>query len=335
MRRWSLLPVLMAWGACTGSVDDDGAPVAPPPPAPPAPVTLAFVAPAAGTSVARDVVIDSGELAAVLDVEVAIGGAPARVELHRGALAIGTLDGSGHAAIELVDAGDVTLSATAYDAAGAVLATAAVPVRVVEPEVADCHAWLDLYGLDWQPAAAQLGVADPVSVTPPINGVSYRYVENTGPRATFFMDCALARSLARAAPVLRARGVVEVADIGVYNYRCIGGGAPPCERGLSQHAQAMGIDIAGVTDVDGLYSSVNDDWVIDGAGEPTCTAATEAGKDEFLHELICALKAARVWNIVLTPNYNAAHRNHFHVDLTPGSDYLKSHRGVDDGPDRH
>jgi hypothetical protein len=331
MRRWYLLPVLMAWGACTGSVDDDGAPA--PPPGPPAPVTLAFVAPAPGATFAREVVSESGELAALVDVEVAVAGAPARVELHRGELAVGVLDGGGRAALELVDAGAVTLTATAYDAAGAVLATTAVAVVVVEPAAADCHAWLDLYGLDWEPAAAQLGVADPVTVRPPINGVGYRYVENAAPRTSFFMDCQLARSLARAAPVLRARGVVEVADIGVYNYRCIGGGVPPCERGLSQHAQAMGIDIAGVTDGDGVFSSVNDDWVID--TEPTCTAPTEAGKDEYLHELICALKAAGVWTIVLTPNYNAAHRNHFHVDLTPGSDYLRAYRGVDDGPDWH
>jgi hypothetical protein len=34
-----------------------------------------------------------------------------------------------------------------------------------------------------------------------------------------------------------------------------------------------------------------------------------------------------VWNIVLTPNYNADHRNHFHVDLTPGSDFIERRVG--------
>ncbi len=29
-----------------------------------------------------------------------------------------------------------------------------------------------------------------------------------------------------------------------------------------------------------------------------------------------------IWNVILTPNYNAAHDNYFHVDLTPGSDYI-------------
>jgi hypothetical protein len=330
LRRFWIIGALL--GGCLGEIDGDGV-VAPPPVE--APVSVGFVAPASGATFAREVVIDTGELGAAIAVEVAVTGAPARVELRRGDLAIGALDAAGRATVTLIDAGAVTLTATAYDAAGAELASAAVAVTVVEPTVTDCHEWLDLYGLSYEAGPAQLGVADPVTVTLPLNGVAYRYVSNRAPRTTLFMDCQLARSLARAAPILRARGVVEVADIGVYNYRCIGGGQPPCEGGMSQHAYALGIDLAGFTDGDGVFSSVNDDWVIDGSGEKTCTAPTEPGKDTFLHELICALKAAGVWNIVLTPNYNAAHRNHFHVDLTPGSNFLKARTTVDDGPDRH
>ena len=32
----------------------------------------------------------------------------------------------------------------------------------------------------------------------------------------------------------------------------------------------------------------------------------------------------RIFNIVLTPNYNSAHDNHFHVDLTEGSNFIGS-----------
>ena len=333
LRRFGIIGALL--GGCLGEIGGDGPDGIDPPPPVDVPVTLGFVVPAAGAAYAREVVVDTGELGAAIAVEVAITGAPARIELRRGDLAVGALDAAGRATVTLVDAGAVTLTATAYDATGAELATAAVAVSVVEPTVADCHGWLDLYGLTYETGPAQLGVADPVTVTLPLNGVAYRYASNTAPRTTLFMDCQLARSLARAAPILRARGVVEVADIGIYNYRCIGGGQPPCEGGMSQHAYALGIDLAGFTDGDGVFSSVNDDWVIDGSDEKTCTAAAEPGKDAFLHELICALKGAGVWNIVLTPNYNAAHRNHFHVDLTPGSNFLKSRTAVDDGPDRH
>ena len=76
------------------------------------------------------------------------------------------------------------------------------------------------------------------------------------------------------------------------------------------------------------------DWVIDPAAEKTCEAATVNDKDAWLHDLICDLKGDDVWNITLTPNYNADHRNHFHVDLTAGSDFIRRHapRAMDDGP---
>jgi hypothetical protein len=142
-----------------------------------------------------------------------------------------------------------------------------------------------------------------------------------------FADCNLINSLVNAAPFFAARDIVEVSDLGIYNFRCIGGGTPPdCPNGISQHAFATAIDLAGFTQSDGTFSSVNDDWVIDPNAEETCDAATNPGKDAFLHELICDLKGAAVWNIVLTPNYNADHRNHFHVDLTPDSDFIEKPR---------
>ncbi|HVK72830.1 MAG TPA: extensin family protein [Kofleriaceae bacterium] len=302
-----------------------------------APVTLAFVSPAPGSAHVRDTIEASiGARVAAVGIELTIAGTPAAIELAADDVALGALDPSGLGTALLPALGTTTITATARDAAGEVVATASVDVDVIEPELADCRAWLDLYGATYTVGPARDGVADPVTITTPINGLRYRYSANTAPRATFFMDCSLALSLLEAAPHLRARGVVEVVDIGVYNYRCIGSGTPPdCPSGMSQHAYAKGIDIAGLTTADGTFYSVNDDWVIDPASEKTCEAATSNEKDAYLHEAICALKRNRVWNIVLTPNYNAAHRNHFHVDLTAGSDFIRGRGGVDEGPDHH
>ena len=112
--------------------------------------------------------------------------------------------------------------------------------------------------------------------------------------------------------------MVEVLDFGVYNYRCIGGGTPPdCPNGISQHAYGRAIDVAGFVTGDGTSTSVNDDWVIDPDAEETCEAATDGAADAFLHDVACALHEAAVFQIILTPNYNADHRDHFHCDLTP------------------
>ena len=238
--------------------------------------------------------------------------------------------------IDIPSSGNLTITATGYDELGEQVAATSVNIYALDPEVADCYGWLDMYGLQYERGPDRQGVDDPVTVTTPINGVAHRSLGSAQTRETFFMDCNLAVALAAAAPVLRRRDVVEVADLGVYNYRCIGGGEPPnCPNGVSWHAYAKAIDIAGYTTGDGSFYSVNDDWVIDGENEATCGAATEGEKDEFLHEIICAQKAAGVWNIVLTPNYNAAHRNHFHVDLTTGSNFLRASFPVDAGPDLH
>jgi hypothetical protein len=326
VRRSLLVTCLCLAAACTGDVtgDDSG------------PVTVDFTTPVAAASFTRDQLGATGRLTAEVAAELAITGAPARVAISIGGVDLVEADADGHATVPVAAAGPVTLVATAYDAAGTVAATDQVDITVVDPEVADCHAWLALYQVEFTEGPDNEGVADPVTATVPINGMPYRYVDSTSPRSTMFADCELILSLARAAPLLRERGIVEVADIGIYNYRCIGGGTPPdCPNGISQHAYAKAIDLAEFTDTAGEVSSVNDDWVIDPSGTATCEAETEPGKDAFLHELICSLKDAAVWNIVLTPNYNSDHRNHFHVDLTPDADFIRGRGWVDHGPDHH
>ncbi len=288
-------------------------------------VVLNFVAPAAGAKFVADQVGVDGDLVAKIPIQLEITGSPAKVVLTRGGRIVGSADENGVGMLEVSQPGEAALIAVAYDAANAPVASDEVAVIVKEPIVANCRANLDLYKIPYTVGPAMQGVPDPVTMPTPISGIEYRYVESTTRRTKIVADCSLVLSLLRAAPALRARNVVEVADIGIYNYRCIGGGLPPgCT--LSQHAQAKAIDIAGVTDRDGVYYNVTTDWVIDPAGQKTCEAATAPGKDTFLHEMICAIKADRVWNIVLTPNYNADHRNHFHVDLTPGSDTIKKQR---------
>jgi hypothetical protein len=326
---------LMILSGCSGDILGGGGTGAPPDSGPDATAPgLAFTAPASGESFTRAFLDDTGQLVAEVGVSVAVAGPIARVELSDDAGdPLGELGADGAAEALFATDGARTITATGFDAAGAAVATAAVDITVVAPAASDCHQWLDVYGVVWAPGPNNQGVADPITVTPPINGLPYRYVTNSGPRTSFFMDCGLALSLVKAAPILRQRGVVEVADIGVYNYRCIGEGTPPnCPSGMSQHAHANAIDLAGFTLDDGSYYSVTDDWVIDPADEATCAAATEPGPDTWMHDTICALKGAGVWNIVLTPNYNADHRSHFHVDLTPGADYIRARSLVDHGP---
>ena len=203
-----------------------------------------------------------------------------------------------------------------------------VGVRVTPPDDGSCHAMLDALGLDWEPASPSPGITDPVRVQPTIGGVRYRYVSRVEPTA-MVMDCELAPRLHRLSGLVREHGVDEVIHIGIYNYRCIGGGDPDSgECTPSQHAYARAIDIwgLGVEGSDEEYV-LERDWVIT---EETCPGAPVDEADRVLHEVGCAMWERGIFQIVLTPNYNAAHRNHFHVDMTDGSMFIGySVAGVD------
>ena len=69
----------------------------------------------------------------------------------------------------------------------------------------------------------------------------------------------------------------------------------------SEHATANAIDVAGFMFADGSSINVTKDWKDDGA------------KGRFLREVRDG--ACRAFNVVLSPDYNAAHRSHFHLDM--------------------
>ena len=306
MPQWWMLPLVLV-AACGGEEDE--------------PVALSIVSPEPGTQLARTVLDEVGALVAAVDVGVEVSGRPARIALALGDTEVGEIV-DGHLVTTLPALGPATLTATALDDSGAPLATATVDVVVVDPELADCHAWLDLYGVGYDVGPTRAGVKDPVTASMPINGIAYRV--SGAARQTMFGDCSLIKSLAQAASHWRRRQIVEVTDLGVYNYRCKNNnGTPPnCPTGLSEHSFGNAIDLNAFKAADGTTYSVTTDWVIDPDAQKTCMADTVEGKDRFLHEMICELKAAGVWTIVLTPNYNALHRDHFHVDLTANADTI-------------
>jgi hypothetical protein len=93
------------------------------------------------------------------------------------------------------------------------------------------------------------------------------------------------------------RDVASVEHFGSYSCRRLYGRA---SGPWSEHAHANAIDIAGFTLAGGRRISVQRDWR--GAG-------AEAA---FLHEVRDG--ACRLFSTVLSPDYNAAHDNHLHLD---------------------
>ena len=124
----------------------------------------------------------------------------------------------------------------------------------------------------------------------------------------FTLTCRAALSLAMwerhslqpAALVHFGQPVQRVEHLGSYACRNVRGGAGEGSR-RSQHALANALDIAGFRLGDGRRVRVLNDW----PREATDEAA-------FLREVRDG--ACRYFNATLSPDYNAAHRDHLHLD---------------------
>ncbi|WP_260580543.1 extensin family protein [Sphingopyxis sp. PET50] len=90
--------------------------------------------------------------------------------------------------------------------------------------------------------------------------------------------------------------VVELENLGSYNCRRIAG-----RQAQSEHSTANAIDISAFILADGTPVTLRDDWKDGGA------------KGAFLHDV--RDESCGLFSTVLSPDYNAAHADHFHLDM--------------------
>lgn len=95
--------------------------------------------------------------------------------------------------------------------------------------------------------------------------------------------------------------VVRVETMGTYSCRNINGAAG---GKLSEHATANAVDVAAFLLKDGRRISVLGGW------------SGDEREARFLRSVRAS--ACRRFNTVLSPDYNAAHRDHFHFDMGRG-----------------
>jgi len=205
---------------------------------------------------------------------------------------------------------------------------ACVPNRAHELDA--CYFELAARGVGFEPTYVQDETPDgnpnlhchveaPLYVKSPVHGVALHASDGTTTRRVL-AACKMAGALVSTIDDVKPVDVVALRHMGTYNCRVIAGTTT-----LSQHSYGLAIDIAGFEFLDGRLWTVFDDWE-----HNTTTPQTEAGA--FLYDAVHRWYDAWYWNIILTPNYNADHDDHFHVDLTEGSHFLKFHDGRYIGP---
>ena len=162
-----------------------------------------------------------------------------------------------------------------------------------------------------------VGVATPVRVTGPIAGV--RFVTPGGKSPYGILDCRLALALSDFAELLKRHEIVEVRVDNMYRpHAHLPGKSKP-----SQHSFGLAVDMTRLKRADGS------EWVVErdfqGAiGEPVCGAGARARPElssdaGALRDFICEVARSGLFHHILTPNHDAAHHDHFHLDIARGA----------------
>jgi hypothetical protein len=162
---------------------------------------------------------------------------------------------------------------------------------------------------------AAVGVSSPVRVTGALRGV--RFVTPGSKSPYGILDCRLALALADLAELLKRHDVVEVRVDNMYRPHA----HLPGKKKPSQHSYGLAIDMTRLKRADGSELVVERDF--EGAiGEPVCgeSARHELSSDAgALRNLICDIARSELFHHILTPNHDAAHKDHFHLDIARGA----------------
>ncbi|HKP57813.1 MAG TPA: extensin family protein [Polyangiales bacterium] len=149
-------------------------------------------------------------------------------------------------------------------------------------------------------------VAVPVKLThAAVGGVEFRFM-HAG--AGVVVSCELAARLADVASIVKRHGVHTVYVLSAYRDHPY----------TSFHTLGLALDISRFDTADGPLT-VKTDFTIDRNRE-TCDKQSGPAlgkKAQKLLDIACDLATSHRFSSVLTPNYNAGHRDHFHVDIRP------------------
>jgi hypothetical protein len=175
-----------------------------------------------------------------------------------------------------------------------------------------CEAELVKRAIAFTRAEETPGVRAPIRLKGPLHGVAVHSPLPPAQRAKSradLVDCRLALSLDDFAATLAARGIVEVIHQSAYRSKAESGCTVKYPG--EQHCAALAVDVSSFGKKDGTRLVVERDFH-GKIGSLTC--ATDPAPNE-LWDIACA-SAGKQFQVVLTPNWNAEHRNHFHLELT-------------------
>jgi len=169
----------------------------------------------------------------------------------------------------------------------------------------DCRAELERRGVSFKPAKRP-GIANGVEINGPLGGVQFASEQ------PLVIDCSLAVSLDEAGKYLRELAVDKAAFSSAYSRRNVRGTNRPSKHsyGLAIDVHTFDVGALGTLRIDRDYEQgLGDD--VDCVGRPL----TQGGA--VLRILQCQLVRSGLFHLVLSPDYDDAHHDHFHLEVKP------------------
>jgi hypothetical protein len=184
--------------------------------------------------------------------------------------------------------------------------------RYAKLDRVSCEGELSRRQIAWVRVDEARGVVAPVRLAGPLSGVKFRSnlpesKARTSPYDIY--DCRLVLALDDFARILAQHEIVEVVHLSVY--RPVSPKVALKGAGR-RHSGALAIDAAIFKTKDGRALSVEKDFH-GRIGARPCPAPESASE---LRKIACAANQARLFNVLLTPDFNWPHRNHFHLEVT-------------------
>lgn len=186
------------------------------------------------------------------------------------------------------------------------LAVASAPSSA--DDLGDCYDELDARGVSYA-RTKKPGIAHGVEITGPLGGVAF-----TG-RTPLVIDCSLAVSLDEAGRYVRALGIDEVGFSSAYSRRTVRGTNRP-----SKHSFGLAIDVHALSGTDLGSVRIDRDYE-QGLGDAVnCVGSPITQGGAVLKILQCQMVRSGLFHLVLSPDYDDAHHDHFHLEVKPWQD---------------
>lgn len=174
---------------------------------------------------------------------------------------------------------------------------------------AECRAELDARGIAYK-KASRPGIQNGVEITGTLGGIRH-----TAADRPLVIDCSLAVSLAEAGHYLAALGIDTATFSSAYSRRNVRGTNRP-----SKHSYGLAIDIHTFSGHDLGTLRIDRDYE-QGLGDAIdCVGAPLTQGGAVLKVLQCQLVRSGLFYLVLSPDYDDAHHDHFHLEVKPWAD---------------